>query len=230
MAAGLGYVMGSLPTAEAIWRLAGGRGKDLRNVGTGNPGALNAAKVLGLQWGALLLAVDILQGMLAAGLGRKFAGDNGAYAAGAAAVVGHSASIWRGFGDGKAVATSIGTKIVCFPAYLSTDLALSGGLLIASSGRAKFATSVASACFVAAASYWYVVRRGNLWGPKATIGLPLYALTASAAVAYRFLATPHRPKPIQDARDLLDGTAKAEIAEFVGMLKGFLARAPEYSI
>lgn len=32
------------------------------------------------------------------------------------------------------------------------------------------------------------------------------------------------------ARDLMEGAAKAETAEFVGMLKGFLARAPEYSI
>jgi glycerol-3-phosphate acyltransferase PlsY len=188
MSAGLGYVMGSLPTAEAIWHLAGGKGRDLRNVGTGNPGALNAVKVLGLQWGALLLAADILQGMLAAVLGRRIAGDDGAYAAGAAVVVGHSAPVWHGFADGKAVATGIGTKIVCFPSYLPADLALSGALLIASSGRAKFATSVASACFVVAAGYWHVKRKGNLWGPKATIGLPLYALITSAAVAYRFLA------------------------------------------
>lgn len=190
MSAGLGYLIGSLPTADAIWRAGGGKGRDLRNVGTGNPGALNAAKVLGLQWGALLLATDILKGMLAAGLGRTIAGDNGAYAAGAAAVVGHSASVWRGFADGKAVATGIGTKIVCFPSYLPADLALSGGLLIASRGRAKFATSVASACFAAAAGYWHVKRKGNLWGPEATIGLPLYALITSAAVAYRFLAAP----------------------------------------
>src|SRR5450759_3079772 len=188
MAAGLGYVMGSLPTAEAIWHLAGGKGRDLRNVGTGNPGALNAVKVLGLQWGALLLAADILQGMLAAVLGRRIAGDDGAYAAGAAVVVGHSAPVWHGFADGKAVATGIGTKIVCFPSYLPADLALSGALLIASSGRAKFATSVASACFVVAAGYWHVKRKGNLWGPNATIGPPLSAFITSAAVAYRFLA------------------------------------------
>jgi glycerol-3-phosphate acyltransferase PlsY len=192
LSAGLGYLIGSLPTASAIWRLAGGKGRDLRKVGTGNPGALNAAKVLGLQWGALVLGADILQGMVAAGMGRRIAGDNGAYAAGAAAVVGHSAPVWRGFADGKAVATSIGTKIVCFPPYLPVDLALSGGLLIASHGRAKFATSVASACFVGAAGYWYVKGGGNLWGPKATLGLPLYALMISATIGYRFL-TAQRP-------------------------------------
>ena len=189
-----GYLIGTFPTADIVTRYAASRDghdtTDLRVAGTGNPGALNAAKVLGWKWGAIVLAGDVVKGALASGVGRMIAGDNGAYAAGGGAVVGHCAPVWSGFRGGKGLAASAGTSLVCFPAYMPIDLGLAAGTLALSRGRAGTATYVASAVFIAAALYWWRAKKGNLWGPKTTAGLPLYAIVSSAIIAYRFLSAP----------------------------------------
>jgi glycerol-3-phosphate acyltransferase PlsY len=164
-----------------------GKAVDLRAAGTGNPGTLNAAKLLGWRWGAVVLAGDLVKGALASLLGRAIAGDNGAYAGGSGAVIGHCAPVWNGFRGGKGVATSAGTSLVCFPVYVPVDVSLAAGTLALSRGRAEWATYLASAVFVAAALYWWRRGKGNAWGPRPTVGLPLYALSTSAIIAYRFL-------------------------------------------
>lgn len=194
IAAAVGYLAGTFPTADIVARYAavsnGEKAVDLRAAGTGNPGALNAAKVLGWKYGAVVLAGDLVKGVLASLAGRAVAGDGGAYAAGSAAVIGHCAPIWNGFRGGKGLATSAGTSLVCFPAYMPIDVSLAAGTLMLSRGRAGTATYVASAVFIGAAVYWWRARKGNFWGPKPTVGLPLYAISSSAMIAYRFLTAP----------------------------------------
>jgi acyl phosphate:glycerol-3-phosphate acyltransferase len=193
-ASAVGYIAGTLPTSEVVSQHAakrnGGKAIDLRAAGTGNPGTLNAAKVLGWKWGVVVLAGDALKGALASLAGRALAGDNGTYAAGSGAVIGHCAPVWNRFRGGKGVATSAGTALVCFPVYVPIDVSLAAGTLALSRGRAGIATYVASAVFVAAALYWWLRRKGNAWGPTPTVGLPLYALSTSAIIAYRFLSAP----------------------------------------
>lgn len=197
LAALAGYLAGTFPTADVVSRYAarnnGEMAVDLRAAGTGNPGALNAAKVLGWKYGAVVLAGDLVKGVLASLAGRAVAGDSGTYAAGSGAVIGHCAPIWSGFRGGKGLATSAGTSLICFPAYMPIDVALAAGTLMLSRGRAGTATYVASAVFIGAAVYWWRARKGNFWGPKPTVGLPLYALSSSAIIAYRFLAAPTAP-------------------------------------
>lgn len=194
LAALTGYLAGTFPTADIVARYAAHHNSDkvidLRSAGTGNPGALNAAKMLGWKFGAVVLAGDVIKGALASVAGRALAGDNGAYAAGSSAVIGHCAPVWSGFRGGKGLATSAGTSLVCFPAYMPVDLGLAAGTLALSRGRAGTATYVASAIFIAAAAYWWLIKKGNLWGPKATAGLPLYAVSSSAIIVYRFLTAP----------------------------------------
>jgi len=187
--------MGTLPTADIVARYAARRNGDsevvdLRAAGTGNPGALNAAKVLGWKWGAIVLAGDAMKGAIASTTGRTIAGDDGAYAAGAGAVAGHCAPVWSGFRGGKGLATSAGTSLICFPAYMPIDLGLAAGTLALSRGRAGTATYIASGVFVAAALYWWRNGKGNLWGPRPTFGLPVYAISSSAIIVYRFLSAP----------------------------------------
>jgi len=194
LAALTGYLAGTFPTADIVARYVatqnGDQTVDLRSAGTGNPGALNAAKMLGWKFGAIVLAGDIIKGAFASAAGRALAGDNGAYVAGSGAVMGHCAPVWSGLRGGKGLATSAGTALVCFPAYMPVDIALAAGTLALSRGRAGTATYVASAIFIAAAVYWWRAKKGNLWGPKPTAGLPLYAITSSAIIAYRFLTAP----------------------------------------
>ncbi|MCH7790527.1 MAG: glycerol-3-phosphate acyltransferase, partial [Acidobacteria bacterium] len=49
-AAALGYLAGSTPVADFVARRSGSE-DDLRSVGSGNPGAMNAAQSLGSRWG-----------------------------------------------------------------------------------------------------------------------------------------------------------------------------------
>ncbi|HUF52981.1 MAG TPA: glycerol-3-phosphate acyltransferase [Dehalococcoidia bacterium] len=187
----VGYLLGSFPTSDVVARVVarqnGGKHVDLRTSGTQNPGALNAAKVLGARWGLVVLAGDVAKGVLASLAGRRVAGANGAYAAGTTAVIGHCAPPWNGFRGGKGVATSAGTSLALFPVYAPADVGLAAAVLALSRGRAEWATLSASGVFIAAATYWWAGKKGNAWGPKATIGLPIYAAITSAVIAYRFL-------------------------------------------
>ncbi len=84
VAGGLAYLIGSFPTADLASAVARRRqcdAVDLREAGTRNPGALNAAKVLGPAWGMSVLIGDILKGASASLLGGRMAGPNGAYLA-----------------------------------------------------------------------------------------------------------------------------------------------------
>ena len=208
LAAGvLGYLVGSFPTADLVSRYAtrgsGDAGVDLRAAGSGNPGAVNAATVLGRKWGLLVFAGDMVKGVAACLLGRATGGDNGAYLAGTTVVAGHCYPAWSGFRGGKGVATSFATTLVCFPAYAPFDLAVFATTFFLSKGRASLATAapdtkppartgalVASGLFSAAATYRWLRRKGNLWGPRSTVGLPLYALATSGLIAFRLLTRP----------------------------------------
>ncbi len=209
----LGYLVGSFPTADLVskyvTRRNGADGVDLRAAGSGNPGAVNAGKLLGRKWGLIVLAGDMIKGIAACLLGRATGGDNGAYLAGSSALAGHCYPAWSRFRGGKGVATSFGTSLVCFPAYAPMDLAVAVAAFFLSKGRASLAAGpdaqtaartgalVASGLFSAAATYWWLRRKGNLWGPKSTVGLPLYALATSGIIAFRFLTgpTPRRAEP-----------------------------------
>jgi glycerol-3-phosphate acyltransferase PlsY len=104
-AAALGYLLGTIPSADLAARLASRGTVNLRDAGTGNPGAANAASLLGPRWGAGVMAADIAKGFVACQAARLVAGEPGAYVAGTAAVVGHCYPVWSGFRGGKGVAT-----------------------------------------------------------------------------------------------------------------------------
>lgn len=112
-ALGLGYLLGSLNTAIIVGRLYG---KDIRQHGSRNAGLTNALRVLGKPAAALVLAGDLLKGVLAclAGLGLGvWVGSDGALdsagllAAGAGAIIGHNWPLYFGFRGGKGALTAI---------------------------------------------------------------------------------------------------------------------------
>ncbi len=81
VATAAGYFAGSIPSADIANRLARRGVGDLRTAGSGNPGALNTATVLGTRWGVAVLIADMAKGVAAGLLGRAIAGPVGAYAA-----------------------------------------------------------------------------------------------------------------------------------------------------
>jgi len=155
-------------------------------MGSGNPGAANAAAVLGAGWGSFVLAADVAKGGMAAGLGRSIAGAPGAHLGGCSAVIGHCFPVWTGFGGGgKGVATSAGQCLATFPAYFPIDLAVAYGTA-RWRRRASAATAVASATWVMSAALWWRFSLPNAWGPAPGPGLVLAAVTSSAVINYRF--------------------------------------------
>ena len=190
--AAAGYLIGTVPCADAATLLATGGVVDLRKAGTGNPGAVNAMAVLGKRWGWGILAADATKGALACGVGRRLAGGTGAHLAGTAAVVGHCFPLWSGFRGGKGVAVSLGQCSATFPAYLPIDLGVAWAV-----GKWKRrtlpGTAAACATWVTAGVLWW--RRGwpNGWGPAPTAALPVSAGLSSAVILYKFLTAPIRP-------------------------------------
>jgi glycerol-3-phosphate acyltransferase PlsY len=211
-AAAAAYAIGSFPTADLVSRyVARRRGDDrhidLREAGTKNPGALNAARVLGTKWGLIILAGDVLKGALACIAGRRLGGDDGAYVAGIGAVAGHCFPATSRFRGGKGVATSAGTSLICFPAYMPADLALAGATVVLSKGQAGVATYVASGVFTVAAAFWHRRHLPNLWGPPPGRWLPIYAVVTSAMIAYKFLTAPPAPSDAESEPQPIDAPA-----------------------
>lgn len=187
-AAGIGYLAGTFPSADLATRAAG-RG-NIRELGTGNPGAANAIKQLGAKWGYAVLAADVTKGAVACVTGRLIAGDLGGNVAGTSAVAGHCYPVWNGFQGGKGVAASVGQSVVTFPAYFLPDLALAGltGAIPWWKQRAHMATIVSAAAWTSAATVWWRKGWSNLWGPEPTVALPLTAAATSAIILERFAA------------------------------------------
>jgi len=158
--------------------------------GTGNPGAYNVSKQIGRGWGYIVGAADLLKGAVAAGIGRRIAGDAGCYAAATTSVLGHAYPPGRK--GGRAVATSFGANLVAFPVYAPIDVAIAGMGAIArrhatTGSRTAPAVLLTTSGFVVAAMLWSWRRWPTLWGPATGLGLVAYAGGTSAVLFARWL-------------------------------------------
>ncbi len=104
------YTVGMLPSAVLIARA---KGHDILSEGSGNPGASNVIRVLGWRLGAVVMAMDFAKGAAATGVGLAVAGRAGAFALGAAAILGHTFPLLRR--GGKGVAAAGGMLVVLYP-------------------------------------------------------------------------------------------------------------------
>ena len=105
------FVSGALPFSAWIARLLAGR--DLREVGDGNPGATNAFRAGGLALGIPVLLLDVTKGVLPVVIAEATFGLSGGALALVAAlpVAGAAFSPFLGFRGGKALAVTLGTWI-----------------------------------------------------------------------------------------------------------------------
>lgn len=136
------YLLGSVPFA---YLLARARGVDLRTVGSGNIGATNAARALGMRWGALALGLDAAKGSVAVACGGRL-GLAGAelVAVAAAAVLGHVFSCFMAFRGGKGVATAAGAFAALEPLALAAGL-VAFGLVVGATRYVSLGSLVAGA-------------------------------------------------------------------------------------
>ncbi len=125
----LSYLAGSVPSAYLLTRYL--RGIDIRDVGSGNPGAVNAFKHVGLWAGVLVLAIDTLKGaaVILAVRALDF-GDWALFLAAMGAVIGHNWPVFLGFRGGKGVAVIFGISLGVLPLWspLTLAIALASGL------------------------------------------------------------------------------------------------------
>lgn len=102
----IAYLLGSIPSALIVGKV--GYNIDVREHGSGNLGATNAFRTLGVKAGTIVVLADILKGTLATVLPLLFSVDVYTLIIGVFAVIGHTYPIFAKFKGGKAVATSGG--------------------------------------------------------------------------------------------------------------------------
>lgn len=117
----VGYLIGTFPSAILVARA---NGIDIRQVGSGNPGASNVARMLGWRRGIWVFVLDAAKGASTAGIGLLVDGRPAGYVLGAAAVLGHVFPIWNRFRGGKGVATGGGIFAVLSPIVFTALVAL----------------------------------------------------------------------------------------------------------
>lgn len=111
VAALLGFFVGSINPATIIARI---RHADLRQ-GSGNPGATNVGRVLGMRWGVAVGLLDVIKGLVPTLLALLLLDRFSAYVVGLATVLGHVLSPFLRGRGGKGVATSLGATLAVFP-------------------------------------------------------------------------------------------------------------------
>src|SRR5579862_6070714 len=119
----LAYLIGSIPTA--VWISRYFFDIDIREYGSGNAGATNTFRVLGSKWGTIVMAGDVMKGLLATSLyifiphylqaDAELNRTNLMLGLGLAAVIGHIFPIWADFRGGKGVATLFGMILAIQP-------------------------------------------------------------------------------------------------------------------
>ena len=124
----IGYLLGSIPSAYIAARLV--KGKDIRQMGGGNVGALNTLQQVGRKAGVAVGIFDVGKGAAAVAIAHWLL-DVPLYephpfvlGAALAAIVGHLWSIYLKFTGGNGLATTIGVIAVLMPQGLLIVLAL----------------------------------------------------------------------------------------------------------
>ena len=151
------YLAGSIPASIIAARLLDGT--DIRDQGSGNAGATNAARVLGWKAGVAVAAFDVTKGVAAVLLVSRIAPLSASPSAapalcGLAAVAGHVLPAFVGFRGGKGVATAAGAAAALAPLLAPFGLAAFTAAAVLSR-RA----SVASLAGAAALPIAYLVSR-----------------------------------------------------------------------
>jgi glycerol-3-phosphate acyltransferase PlsY len=113
----LGYLLGSIPTAYIVTRLA--RGEDVRRLGGGNVGGLNVLREVGKAAAVVVAIVDLAKGAAAVAIAFWLLNVSQPFvlAAAVAAVVGHNWMVWLKFSGGKGMGAAIGGLIVLLPIF-----------------------------------------------------------------------------------------------------------------
>ena len=111
------YLIGAIPTAYLLVKWV--KRIDVRAIGSGNVGATNATRALGLRGGIAVFLLDAAKGLIAvlviAPWGHPAPSTAQRLACGLAAVIGHNFPVFLKFRGGKGVSTTIGALLGTVP-------------------------------------------------------------------------------------------------------------------
>ena len=189
----IAFFCGSIPFGVLIAR---SKGVDIRNAGSGNPGATNVGRVLGTGFGVACFLLDAMkgagpvllagsyQGLLGSGLEDLQPASAWCWLATAvAAILGHCFSPWLGFRGGKGVATAFGSMLAMWPVLaLPTLIAFLAWAITLAATRFMSLASMVGASILPIVVLIQMIRT-NSFGP----GLPFLVVGVLIAsfVAYR---------------------------------------------
>ena len=123
----IAFLLGSFPTAYIAGRVLSG--EDMREVGSGNPGALNTARNMGIGVGVAVLLTDAAKGILAVFVALQMpVSDLWVYASALMVTFGHNFSPFTGFRGGKGAASVLG--ISAFMLWHITAITFAIGLAV----------------------------------------------------------------------------------------------------
>ena len=113
----LGYLLGSIPSAYIVTRVA--TGKDVRQLGGGNVGGVNVYREVGAIPALAVGIVDLGKGTAAVAIAYWLLGVSQPFVllAVLAAVAGHNWMVFLKFSGGKGMGATIGALSILFPIY-----------------------------------------------------------------------------------------------------------------
>lgn len=157
----LSYFLGAIPSGYLITKRI--KGFDIRNYGSGNPGAANVYRIVGKKAGWTTFTCDALKGAIAVLLAKFFASEVPwlPVACGFIAICAHMWTVFLKFRGGKGVATSAGVFGALLP--IPTVIAfLSFVLVVWRTGRISPGSIVACivlpiAAWISGASLFYII-------------------------------------------------------------------------
>ena len=152
------YFIGNINFAIIISKL---KKRDIRTLGSGNPGTLNMSRNFGLKIGLLTLVLDIIKGAVPTFIGYILYKDTyfigttlpisllAQVGCGFFAVLGHVFPVFMRFKGGKGIATTIGVFVVCNPlvALISGALAITFILFTEIGAMGSFIATVPGAIY-----------------------------------------------------------------------------------
>lgn len=109
----LSFFIGSIPFSYIITKVFAK--KDIREIGSGNPGATNVVRALNLKFGCIALLLDMLKGAVPIYFIKNLSDPVLISLATVAIVFGHNYTPFLKFKGGKGVASSLGIFLVLSP-------------------------------------------------------------------------------------------------------------------
>ncbi|MCX5783441.1 MAG: glycerol-3-phosphate 1-O-acyltransferase PlsY [Elusimicrobia bacterium] len=111
----LSYISGSIPSGYFIAKML--KGIDIREHGSGNPGAGNVYRVVGRWAGLATFAIDVAKGFIPVMLAKSYYPNSvwPVIVCGSLAIFGHMWTIFLRFRGGKGVATALGVFVAMLP-------------------------------------------------------------------------------------------------------------------